>query len=122
MSGAWHLLTQSRPESGHKIVIREASMYRSDEEKLTDVVIGEAVLTLLKSDSPVSSTALIAQLEVMAAAAEDAKMARAIKGAVTEVRKGMAAASKRSKLDFPDRENITHRFNSEGPPEGSKKH
>ncbi|WP_252515524.1 hypothetical protein [Candidatus Pantoea bituminis] len=75
-------------------------MYRSDEEKLTDVVIGEAVLTLLKSDSPVSSTALIAQLEVMAAAAEDAKMVRAIKSAVTEVRKGMAAASKRSKLDF----------------------
>ncbi|SUE06949.1 Uncharacterised protein [Pantoea agglomerans] len=30
--------------------IREASMYRSEDEKLTDVMIGEAVLTLLKSD------------------------------------------------------------------------
>jgi hypothetical protein len=31
----------------------------SDDEKLTDVMIGEAVLTLLKSDKPVSSNALI---------------------------------------------------------------
>ncbi len=32
-------------------------MYRSEDEKLTDVMIGEAVLTLLKSDKPVSSNA-----------------------------------------------------------------
>lgn len=97
-------------------------MYRSDDEKLTDVMIGEAVLILLKSEKPVSSTALIEQLETMVAAAEDAKIRRTIKSAITEVRKGMAAASNRSKLDLPDRNNVTHRFNSEGPPAGSKKH
>ena len=46
-------------------------MYRSEDEKLTDVMIGEAVLTLLKSDKPVSSNALIAQLELMAAVKND---------------------------------------------------
>lgn len=98
-------------------------MYRSEDEKLTDVMIGEAVLTLLKSDKPVSSNALIAQLEVMAAAAnDDAAKVSTIRKAIIEVRNGMVAARKRVKGDVTERENTAHRMNSDGPPDGSKKH
>jgi len=97
-------------------------MYRSDDEKLTDVMIGEAVLTLLKSDKPVSSNALINQLELMAAETDDDAKVMTIRKAIIEVRNGMAAARKRASSVPPDRENVSHRLNNDGPPEGSKKH
>jgi len=97
-------------------------MYRSEDEKLTDVMIGEAVLTLLKSDKPVSSNALIAQLELMAADADDDAKVSVIRKAITEVRNGMVAARKRVQADGTERDKNTHRMNSDGPPDGSKKH
>ncbi|NYS30852.1 hypothetical protein [Pantoea sp. WMus005] len=97
-------------------------MYRSEDEKLTDVMIGEAVLTLLKSDKPVSSNALIAQLELMAADADDNAKVSVIRKAITEVRNGMVAARKRVQADGTERDKNTHRMNSDGPPDGSKKH
>jgi len=97
-------------------------MYRSEDEKLTDVMIGEAVLTLLKSDKPVSSNALIAQLELMAADADDDVKVSVIRKAITEVRNGMVAARKRVQADGTERDKNTHRMNSDGPPDGSKKH
>ncbi|WP_434746088.1 hypothetical protein [Candidatus Pantoea rara] len=97
-------------------------MYRSEDEKLTDVMIGEAVLTLLKSDKPVSSNALIAQLEQMAADADDNAKVSVIRKAITEVRNGMVAARKRVQADGTERDKNTHRMNSDGPPDGSKKH
>ncbi|MBW1254110.1 hypothetical protein ACQV2E_10435 [Pantoea allii] len=95
-------------------------MYRSEEEKITDVMIGEAVLTLLKSESPISSNALIAQLEAMAGETDDATKLQAIKVAIVEVQKGIASANSRRRVDLPERDN--HRLNNDGPPEGSKKH
>ena len=97
-------------------------MYRSEDEKLADVMIGEAVLTLLKSDKPVSSDALITQLELMAAEADDDSKVSVIRKAITEVRNGMVAARKRVQGDGAERDKQTHRMNSDGPPEGSKKH
>ncbi|WP_418163245.1 hypothetical protein [Pantoea vagans] len=97
-------------------------MYRSEDEKLTDVMIGEAVLTLLKSDKPVSSNALIAQLELMAANADDDSKVSVIRKAITEVRNGMVAARKRAQSEGAERDKTAHRMNSDGPPDGSKKH
>ena len=97
-------------------------MYRSEDEKLTDVMIGEAVLTLLKSDKSVSSNALIEQLELMAADADESEKVTVIRKAITEVRNGMVAARKRVKGDSAERDNKSHRMNSDGPPDGSKKH
>jgi len=97
-------------------------MYRSEDEKLTDVMIGEAVLTLLKSDKPVSSDALITQLELMAAEADDDVKTFVIRKAITEVRNGMVAARRRVHGDGAERDKTAHRMNSDGPPEGSKKH
>jgi len=97
-------------------------MYRSEDEKLTDVMIGEAVLILLKSDKPVSSNALIAQLELMAANADEDTKVSVIRKAITEVRNGMAAARKRVHGEGAERDKTTHRMNSDGPPDGSKKH
>lgn len=97
-------------------------MYRSEDEKLTDVMIGEAVLTLLKSDKPISSNALIQQLEFMAANADDHAKVAIIHKAITEVRNGMVAARKRVQGEGAERGKTAHRMNSDGPPEGSKKH
>lgn len=97
-------------------------MYRSEDEKLTDVMIGEAVLTLLKSDKPVSSSALIAQLEFMAANADSDAKVSIISRAITEVRNGMVAARKRVQKEGAERDNAAHLMTSDGPPEGSKKH
>ena len=46
-------------------------MYRSTEEKLTDKLIGEAVVSLLKSKNPISTDRLIAQLQFMAVNADN---------------------------------------------------
>lgn len=97
-------------------------MYRSEDEKLTDVMIGEAVLTLLKSDKPVSSDALITQLERMAAEADDDVKVSVIRKAITEVRNGMVAARKRVQGDGAERDKKAHQMNSDGPPDGSRKH
>lgn len=97
-------------------------MYRSEDEKLTDVMIGEAVLTLLKSDKPVSSDALITQLERMAAEADDDGKTSIIRKAITEVRNGMVAARKRVQGEGAERDKTAHRMNNDGPPEGSRKH
>lgn len=97
-------------------------MYRSEDEKLTDVMIGEAVLTLLKSDKPVSSSALITQLEMMADEADEGAKVAIIHKAIAEVRNGMIAARKRARGDVAEHDNPAHRMNTDGPPDGSKKH
>lgn len=46
-------------------------MNRSDIEQLTDELIGEAVLSLLKRKAPVSSMALLTELRIMQAVERD---------------------------------------------------
>lgn len=42
-------------------------MYRSEDEKLADIVMGDAVLQLLKQAGPVTTLALLEKLRAMAA-------------------------------------------------------
>lgn len=48
-------------------MIRDTVMNHNDYDPLTDVLIGEAVLSLLKSKGPISKQALIGKLQAMQA-------------------------------------------------------
>ncbi|WP_338563928.1 hypothetical protein [Erwinia sp. E_sp_B04_7] len=92
-------------------------MYKNEDEKLIDILLGEAVMVLLKDDAAISNAALIRQLQAMASAESDTVRQRACRRAISEVRSYMAADHESNK-----HENMTHMFSSEGPPDGTKKH
>ncbi|WP_380184723.1 hypothetical protein [Kalamiella sp. sgz302252] len=97
-------------------------MYRNDEEKLIDIILGEAVLALLKSDAAINNAALIRQLQAMAAVEKSAARHRACKQAILDVRNNIKSGSNRYTHEIRDMDNVTHLFTSEGPPDGTKKH
>lgn len=97
-------------------------MYQNDEDKLTDIVLGEAILALLRGDAPVSNASLIQQLQQMSAVEKDTARQRACQLAIAEVRNNRSASPKSVTHRVRDRDNITHLFTSEGPPDGTKKH
>lgn len=97
-------------------------MYRNEDEEelLSDIILGEAVMVLLKADAAISSAALIRQLQSMAAAEKDPSRQRVIRQAIAEVRNYQAPD--RSTHEIRDRDNVAHFFTSEGPSDGTKKH
>lgn len=52
-------------------MIRDTVMNRNDYDPLTDLLIGEAVLSLLKNKGPISKQALIGKLQAMRAGEQD---------------------------------------------------
>lgn len=60
-------------------------MNRSDEEKLSDELTGEAVLSLLKENGPITTEALIARLKTMAAAESDARKKQILVDIIREI-------------------------------------
>ncbi|PIJ48474.1 hypothetical protein BL250_15180 [Erwinia sp. OLTSP20] len=60
-------------------------MYRSEDEKQIDRLIGEAVMTLLTSGGPVDSKVLIDQLSQMALAASSPRQRALLQRALREV-------------------------------------
>lgn len=97
-------------------------MYESDEEKLTDHVIGEAVLGLLNDNARISSASLIARLDVMAGSETDERRKQAIKAAISEVRRGIPARRSKRPLTGRDNDSRSARFDADAPPAGTKKH
>ena len=97
-------------------------MYRNDDEKLIDIVLGEAVLVLLKTDATINNAALIRQLQAMAAVEKSAARHRACKQAIIVVRNNIKTGNNRYTHEIRDVDNVTHLFTSEGPPDGTKKH
>ncbi|WP_075182105.1 hypothetical protein [Pantoea sp. 1.19] len=97
-------------------------MYRSDEEKLIDTILGEAVIALLKGGGAINNAILIRQLQNMAASEKDPARQQACKQAIAEVRNNMTATRNRTTHEIVDRDNVRHLFTSDGPPEGTKKH
>jgi len=99
-------------------------MYRNEDEEelLTDVMLGEAVMVLLKADAAISSAALIRQLQVMVAAENEPSRQRACRRAIAEVRHSLVPEQDSDAQEIRDRDNVTHLFTSEGPADGTKKH
>lgn len=91
-------------------------MSQSDKEKLIDIVIGEAVVALLDSDSQIKGSALIAKLHSMAASTSDHLRKEAILEAIAEI-----------VVELPEKKIGEARFqedmrSSQITPAGSKKH
>jgi len=60
-------------------------MYKED-EKLTNIILGEAAINILDSDAPVSFEALLTELESMLLAGRIAKRKKAILSAINLVK------------------------------------
>ena len=97
-------------------------MYRSNEERLTDKLIGEAVIALLKSKSTISTDRLIAQLQFMAVNADNINKKSACEQIINEIRHEQAGKRARISYEVRDVDNVRHFFNAEGPSDDKKKH
>ena len=78
-------------------------MYKSNEERLTDIVIGEATLELLLSDKAVSSRALMDVLQRMATEEADEDRQQVIVRAINEVQQNLTTQSTQSRVTLRDR-------------------
>jgi hypothetical protein len=95
-------------------------MYRSDEERLTDIIMGDAVIQLLKNRGPVSARALIDKLRAMAAVEPDPLRQKALCRAMVEVSNNIGTAEN-SGVPIKDQNNVTHIFrNRDGADKGAK--
>lgn len=75
-------------------------MYRED-KKLTDIILGEAVVKILDSDAPVSFDTLLTELESMLMAERTAERKKAILSAINLVKANL----KKSDASTPGRMN-----------------
>lgn len=64
---------------------RDAVMNRTEIEQLTDELIGEAVLSLLRENGPISTQTLITRLQSMANSAADKQRRDTITAVITEI-------------------------------------
>ncbi|MGB9097912.1 hypothetical protein [Erwinia sp.] len=97
-------------------------MDRNEEEKLIDILLGEAVLVLLKEEAAISNAALIKQLKLLSVTETHVLRQRAYRLAINEVRNYTSADISVTSHDVRDRDHKRHLFNHEGPPDGTKKH
>ncbi|WP_395489119.1 hypothetical protein ACG1VR_14150 [Cedecea davisae] len=74
-------------------------MKRSDDEQLTDEMIGEAALSLLKSNSAISTRALVAKLEAMFISEQDTRRRKVLQKIIEEIEGNISrvSAGKREK-------------------------
>ena len=98
------------------------NMYRSNEEKLTDKLIGEAVVSLLKSKKQISTDKLIAQLQYMAVSADSINRKSACEQVINEIRHNIAQKRGQISYEVRDVDNVLHFFNAEGPSDDKKRH
>ncbi|WP_158780684.1 hypothetical protein [Pantoea sp. BAV 3049] len=97
-------------------------MYKNEDEKLIDILLGEAVMVLLKEDAAISNAALIKQLHAMAAAESDAARQLTFRRAINEVRNYSAPNRDGFSQEIRDSDNVMHLFTNEESQDGSKKH
>ena len=97
-------------------------MKRSEEEKMTDIVMGEAALALLKMGKRISSRSLLSQLQSIQENESHQSRREACSRAIAEVESSMASTSPRTTVTVRDGENVSHFFTSDGPTKNARKH
>lgn len=97
-------------------------MDRVEQEKLIDILLGEAVMVLLREEAAISNVALIKQLKLMALAEPNSGRQSVYTLAISEVRNYAFAIPDAIHQHVQERENKRHLFNHNGPPDGTKKH
>lgn len=68
-------------------------MNRFDDKRLTDIVLGEAILALLSEGDPITPYSLIEKLQLMAVAEKMAFRKQAFTNAMVEVQSSLLAQS-----------------------------
>ncbi|AIR03777.1 hypothetical protein JT31_03880 [Cedecea neteri] len=68
-------------------------MQRSDDEQLTDEIIGEAALSLLNGNSAINTRALVARLEAMLITEQDLRRRRVLQKIIGEIEGNISQAS-----------------------------
>lgn len=97
-------------------------MFKSNDERVTDILIGEAMLDLLQSGKAVSSRALLESLQRMAENEEDDERRQGFARAIAEVKQNLAAQSDPARVTLRDRHNGEHHFKGEAVPGNKQKH
>ncbi len=97
-------------------------MNRNDDEKLIDIMMGKAVLAMLHGGGPVSTAALITQLQSLATEEKNESRKRACELAIVEVRNSATANRQHTTFKVRGSDNVGHIFSSEGPSDDKKKH
>lgn len=84
-------------------------MHRSNEERLADILMGDAVLQLLRNVGPVSNDTLLDKLRVMASQESDPARQKALRRAMAEVMNNKQT-TRRDSVALKDADNVTHIF------------
>ncbi|QKJ86025.1 hypothetical protein PMPD1_1059 [Paramixta manurensis] len=97
-------------------------MNRSEIDRLTDEIIGEAVLSLFKENGPVTNQSLIGQLRTMEAGEPNRQRRELIARVITEVKNNMASGRRRALREQQSGDNVHPLFGSKPLSETNKKH
>ncbi|WP_034944302.1 hypothetical protein [Erwinia oleae] len=99
-------------------------MNRSDSDKLTDILLGEAVLSVIKQQKNLNAATLLERLQGMAASEQDSARYIACLNAITVIKKTeTSSATQRLMRNLPAAEDNVIRFDTDNrKPSGSNKH
>ncbi|ALB64884.1 FIG00554126: hypothetical protein [Cronobacter condimenti 1330] len=99
-------------------------MNRSEKDQLTDEIIGEAVLSLLREKGPINMRVLIARLRSMETSESDPQRREAIARVITEISASRVSGQRNGTRERKEwnGDNIHSLFGEKTPPDSSKKH
>lgn len=96
-------------------------MNRSDEQRLADIVMGDAVLQLLQKAGPVTHSALLDKLRSMAAMEANPARQKALQRAMAEVMNNLQSPDTQS-ATLKETNNVTHIFRHRAKPGKDTQH
>lgn len=97
-------------------------MYRSEDEKLTDTIMGEAVIAMLKSEKTITAHKLIERLQFMANATHDRRRKNICEQLINEMRHSLYERANKTVYEVRNIDNEQNFFIDEGSPDDHKKH
>lgn len=97
-------------------------MKRNDNERLTDVMLGEAILALLHGGRTISASSVINRLKILSADEHDEPRRLACERAIAEVHNSISANRERTTVQVRDGDNVPHLFTNDGPQDDTQQH
>ncbi|QKJ88619.1 hypothetical protein PMPD1_3705 [Paramixta manurensis] len=99
-------------------------MNRNKDDRLTDTLLGEAILAIMRTDTPISNATVLRQLQAMAAVEVDQERRKACLRAIGAVRNSASTPKETQPVgqEVRDGDNVIHMFTNDGPPDGTSKH
>ncbi len=97
-------------------------MKKHENDKLTDILMGEAVLALLQKGKHISARSLLSELHIMLNEESTVSRQLACLNAIAEVESAVATALPRTTVTVRDGEDVGHLFTNDGPADNARKH